>query len=421
LPGAKELSVPLVVTCNSHYCRREDAEAHDILLCIQKGANVADPGRFSMRDTDFPCARLKNSKRRSPTCRRHWKIPASSPTAAPSTITFGENRIPRFPVPGGQTEEEYLTHSRRRDFDRSTRMRQRELRERLEYELSIIKQVGFSGYFLIVQDFVNEAKRRGITVGPGRGSAAGSMVSYCLGITGVDPMPHGLLFERFLNPERISMPDIDLDFADNRRDEVLQYVREKYGLDRVAQICTFGTLAARAAVKDVGRAFGIPFLEMNTLAKLIPERPGVKLKDALETHELKAVYEGNELYRKVIDNALKLEGKARHVSVHACGVIITPEPATAYTALQRAPKDENTIITQYGAKPLEALGLLKMDFLGLMNLTVIQTTLEIIKRTRARRPSTSNTSHGRPRRSRCCSAADTTGVFQLESAACAAT
>ncbi len=413
---AKELAVPLVVTCNSHYCRREDAEAHDILLCIQKGANVADPGRFSMRDTDFsmrPFAELEAAFAHVPEALENTRVIADR---CQMTIQFGENRIPRFPVPGGCTEEQYLIELCEAGFRRRYSQETHELRQRLDYELSVIKQVGFAGYFLIVQDFVNEAKRRGITVGPGRGSAAGSMVSYCLGITGVDPIPHGLLFERFLNPERISMPDIDLDFADNRRDEVLQYVREKYGTDHVAQICTFGTLAARAAVKDVGRAFGIPFLEMNTLAKLIPERPGVKLKDALETHELKAVYEGNELYRKVIDNALKLEGKARHVSVHACGVIITPEPAATYTALQRAPKDEHTIITQYGAKPLEALGLLKMDFLGLMNLTVIQTALEIIKRTRETTIDIAAIPIDDAETFRLLQRGDTTGVFQLESA-----
>lgn len=411
----KELNVPLVATCYSHYCRTDDAEAHDILLCIQKGANVADPGRFSMRDSDYsmrPFEELEKAFAHVPEALENTKVIADRCNV---DFEFGKNRIPRFPVPTKQTEEEYLTELCQAGFEKKYPDATEELKARLEYELGIIKQVGFSGYFLIVQDFVNEAKRRGITVGPGRGSAAGSMVSYVLGITGVDPIPHGLLFERFLNPERISMPDIDLDFADNRRDEVLNYVREKYGLDRVAQICTFGTLAARAAVKDVGRSFGIPFLEMNTLAKLISERPGTKLKDAIEEPEMKAVYQSNELYRKVIDNALKLEGKARHVSVHACGVIITPEPATEYTALQRAPKDEHTIITQYHAKPLEAIGMLKMDFLGLMNLTVIQTALEIIKRTREEDIDITKIPMNNKATFELLKKGDTTGVFQLES------
>jgi DNA polymerase III subunit alpha len=411
----KELGVPVVATCYSHYCRTDDAEAHDILLCIQKGANVADPGRFSMRDSDYsmrPFEELEKAFAHVPEALENTKVIADRCNI---TLEFGQNRIPRFPVPTKQTEEEYLTELCEAGFHVRYPDETAELRARLEYELSVIKQVGFSGYFLIVQDFVNEAKKRGITVGPGRGSAAGSMVSYVLGITGVDPIPHGLLFERFLNPERISMPDIDMDFADNRRDEVLDYVRQKYGLDRVAQICTFGTLAARAAVKDVGRSFGIPFLEMNTLAKLIPERPGTKLAEALETAELKAVYQSNELYRKVIDNALKLEGKARHVSVHACGVIITPEPAVNYTALQRAPKDEHTIITQYHAKPLEAIGMLKMDFLGLMNLTVIQTALEIIKRTREEEIDITKIPMDNKATYELLQHGDTTGVFQLES------
>lgn len=411
----KELGVPVVATCYSHYCRQEDAEAHDILLCIQKGANVADPGRFSMRESDYsmrPFEELEKAFAHVPEALENTKVIADRCTVE---FEFGNNRIPRFPVPTKQTEEDYLTDLCHAGFAKRYPNATPALQERLEYELGIIKQVGFSGYFLIVQDFVNEAKRRGITVGPGRGSAAGSMASYVLGITGVDPMEHGLLFERFLNPERISMPDIDLDFADNRRDEVLEYVREKYGIDRVAQICTFGTLAARAAVKDVGRSYGISFLEMNNLAKLISDKPGTKLKDAIEESEMKAVYQNNELYKKVIDNALKLEGKARHVSVHACGVIITPEPAVTYTALQRAPKDEHTIITQYHAKPLESIGMLKMDFLGLMNLTVIQTSLEIIKRTRGETVDIHTIPMNDKATFELLQKADTTGVFQLES------
>lgn len=412
----KELGVPLVATCNSHYCRPEDAEAHDVLLCIQKNAHISDPGRFSMRETDFsmrPFEELEKAFAHVPEALENTRAIADRCAVS---FVFGKYKIPRFPLPEGKTEEAEVTRLAQEGFARLYPDATPALSERLEYELKIIKQVGFSGYFLIVADFVNEAKRRGITVGPGRGSAAGSMVSYCLGITGINPMDHGLLFERFLNPERISMPDIDLDFADTRRDEVLEYVREKYGRDHVVQICTFGTLAARAAVKDVGRAYGVPFLEMNSLAKLIPDRPGTKLKDAMETTEMKAACEGNELYRKIVDAALRLEGKARHVSIHACGVVITEQPATVYTAVQRAPKDENIIITQYGAKPLEALGLLKMDFLGLTNLTVIQTTLEIIDRLHGIKldlptlPLDDKETYALLQRG------DTTGVFQLESA-----
>lgn len=412
----KLLNVPVVATCNSHYCRPDDAEAHDVLLCIQKNAQVGDPGRFSMRETDYsmrPFEEIEKSFGHIPQALVATREIADRCNLA---FVFGKYEIPTFPVPGGKTEEEELTRLCDAGFAGRYPEATEEHRKRLEYELQIIKQVGFAGYFLIVADFVNEARRRGITVGPGRGSAAGSLVSYCLGITGIDPLEHGLLFERFLNPERISMPDIDLDFADTRRDEVLEYVREKYGRDRVVQICTFGTLAARAAVKDVGRAYGVPFLEMNTLAKLIPDRPGTKLNEALGMDELKNVYDNNETYRKIIDTALKLEGKARHVSVHACGVVISEKPIIEYTAIQRAPKDDNVIITQYSAKPLESLGLLKMDFLGLTNLTVIQTTLEIIQRLHnktidiAALPLDDGETYALLQRG------DTTGVFQLESA-----
>ena len=412
----KELGVPTVVTCNSHYCRPEDAEAHDVLLCIQKNAQVSDPGRFSMRDSDFSMRPFEDLEKAFSHVPEALEATREIADRCALSFTFGKYEIPRFPVPEGSSEEKELTRLCNKGFRIRYPQGTPEQKERLTYELKIIKQVGFAGYFLIVADFVNEAKRRGITVGPGRGSAAGSLVSYSLGITGIDPLQHGLLFERFLNPERISMPDIDLDFADTRRDEVLEYVREKYGRDRVVQICTFGTLAARAAVKDVGRAYGVPFLEMNTLAKLISDRPGTKLNDALQTDELKNVYETNEEYRKIIDAALKLEGKARHVSIHACGVIISDKSAVEYTAVQRAPKDEETVITQYSAKPLEALGLLKMDFLGLTNLSVIQTTLEIIQRLHGKTIDIATLPLDDAETYKLLQRGDTTGVFQLESA-----
>ncbi len=412
----KELGVPVVATCNSHYCRPDDSEAHDVLLCIQKNAQVADPGRFSMRDSDFSMRPFEELERAFSHVPEALTMTRKIADRCAVDFTFGKYEIPRFPIPAGTTEDAELTRLCKEGFVVRYPKATAEQRERLEYELQIIKQVGFSGYFLIVADFVNEAKRRGITVGPGRGSAAGSIVSYSLGITGIDPLKHGLLFERFLNPERISMPDIDLDFADTRRDEVLEYVRQKYGRDKVMQICTFGTLAARAAVKDVGRAYGIPFLEMNTLAKLISDRPGTKLSAALATDELKTVYESNDTYRKIIDTALKLEGKARHVSVHACGVIISDTSAVEYTALQRAPKDEEIIITQYSAKPLESLGLLKMDFLGLTNLTVIQTTLEIIDRLHGKKIDLETLQQDDKKTFELLQRGDTTGVFQLESA-----
>lgn len=413
----KRLNVPLVVTCASLYCRPEDAEAHDVLLCIQKNALVHDPNRFSMRESDMSMRPFEELER----------VFGHIPDALQNTQKIADRchvffehlgyQIPRFPVPANDTEDTYLQKLAERGLQERFGKNVTEAHfSRLAHELTIIRQMGFSGYFLIVADFVTEAKRRGITVGPGRGSAAGSLVSYCLNITALDPLEHGLIFERFLNPERIDMPDIDMDFADTRRDEVLDYVRQKYGKDRVVQICTFGTLAARAAVKDVGRAYGIPFLEMNALAKLIPDRPGTTLSGALQTDELRAAYNTNDTYRRIMDTALKLEGKNRHVSIHACGVIITPKPTVEYSALQRAPKDDQTIITQYAAKSLHALGLLKMDFLGLTNLTVIQTTLEIIKRTGKNDIDIRRIPLSDQKTFRLLQRGETTGVFQFESA-----
>lgn len=236
--------------------------------------------------------------------------------------------------------------------------------DRLEYELVVVDLMGFNGYFNIVSDFINYAKNNGVPVGPGRGSAAGALLAYLSGITDIDPLPYGLLFERFLNPSRVSMPDIDVDFSDRGRDKVIEYVRNKYGADHVAQICTFGTMAARAAVKDVGKALGIPFSEMNRLAAAIPPKPGTKLKDALEESiEFRKAYDTDTRYHMVIDNALRLEGSIRQLGVHACAVIIAPEPMTTYCPLQHPPKDEHTTVTQFSAHPLEDLGLLKMDFL----------------------------------------------------------
>ncbi len=412
----KELGVPLVATCHAHYCRPADAEAHDVLLCIQKNARVDDPSRFSMRDSDYSMRsfeEMHQSFAHVPEALENTSVIAERCNVA---LDFSTYHIPRFPVPEGSNEAKELRTLAEKGFAQKYPNHTQEAKDRLEFELSVIEQMGFPGYFLIVGDFVNEAKRRGITVGPGRGSAAGSIVYYCIGVTALDALEHGLLFERFLNPERVSMPDVDIDFADTSRDIVLNYVREKYGSDRVVQICTFGTLAARAAVKDVGRAFGVPFMEMNALAKLIPEKPGTTLEEALETAELKASYDAHETYRKIIDTALQLEGKARHVSVHACGVIITEEPTVHYTALQRAPKDENIIITQTAGKQLDALGLLKMDFLGLMNLTVIQTTLEIIKRTKSEDLDIESIPLDDPKTFSLLQKGDTTGVFQLESA-----
>ncbi|MCH8518427.1 DNA polymerase III subunit alpha [Candidatus Gracilibacteria bacterium] len=293
----------------------------------------------------------------------------------------------------------------------------REKITRLEYELVVVHEMGFDAYFLIVADYIGWARREGIPVGPGRGSAAGSLMAYLTGITDIDPLPYDLLFERFLNPARISMPDIDTDFADVDRDKVVEYCRQKYGEDHVAQICTFGTFAARAAVKDVGRVMGVPFSEMNELGKLIPEKPGTKLAKALEeAPEFKQMYETNPKYKAIIDTALKIEGNVRQLGVHACAVIIAPRPMTDFTALAHPPKDAEAVVTQFSAYPLEDLGLLKMDFLGLRNLTIIKRALKIIKNTTGDEIDMSRIPLNDSKVFATIFAkGDTTGVFQFES------
>lgn len=430
---SKSLSVPLVATSDAHYVSLEDQEAQEIMLCIQTDAKLSDENRFSMKEADCSLKSFDTMKAFFPE-----NLDALSNTLLINEmckvdIQTGKNLIPAFEVPSDTTVQDelrrlcYFGVQKRYPFQLSEedvatlrqipdyrftegekieeitgpvfverfragctsekvklldRLSAAELTlvERLEYELMVIRQMEFEGYFMIVQDFVNWAKDHGIFVGPGRGSAAGSLVSYCLGITNLDPMKYGLLFERFLNPARISMPDIDLDFADTRRDEVINYVREKYGEDRVAQICTFGTMAARQAVKDVGRALGLSFAEMNDFAKLIPERPGMTLAVALEeAPELQDALKKNATYARIYETGKKLEGVVRHVSVHACAVVISPAPLSKFTALQNPPKDKSVVITQLSAKPMEDLGLLKMDFLGLTNLTVIEQALRIIR------------------------------------------
>ncbi len=287
--------------------------------------------------------------------------------------------------------------------------------ERLEYELIVVDLMGFNGYFVIVSDFINWAKDHNIPVGPGRGSAAGALLAYLSGITDIDPLKYGLLFERFLNPSRVSMPDIDVDFSDEGRDQVLEYVRNKYGSDHVAQVCTFGTMAARAAVKDVGKVLGVPFQEMNKLAKLMPSKPGTKIKDALiEAMEFKQAYDSDPHYQKVIDSAIKLEWTVRQLWVHACAVIIAPEPMTHFCALQHPPKDSSAIVTQLSQYPLEDLGLLKMDFLGLRNLTILKRALDIVKANHDIDIDLLKISYEDPKTFKVLAAGDTTGIFQLE-------
>jgi len=418
----QELKIPLIATNDCHYVNEEDKFSQDVLICIQTNKTINEENRMSMMDGNYSLRSPENMA-------THFQ---ETPEAISNTVEianrcnvdfeFGKNLIPVFKVPEEEKKlspREYLRKKCQKGLKirYGTKAQEKEIIERLEYELSIIEKMEFESYFLIVWDYVKWAKENGILVGPGRGSGAGSIIAYALTITDLDPLKYDLLFERFLNPERISMPDFDIDFADDKRDQVINYVREKYGEDHVAQISTFGTLAAKAAVKDTGRALGIPFAEMNALSKLIPDRPGTKLKEALETeNELKEAYNSSPEYKQVFDTALLLEGVVRHISVHACAVVISDDKLTKYTALQHPPKDDTTIISQYSAKPLESLGLLKMDFLGLKNLTILQTAINIIKRTHGKNIELEKIPMDDVKAFELLQNAQTTGVFQLESA-----
>ena len=379
----EETGIPLVCTNDCHYLAPEDAEAHDVLLCIQTGKLVEDekrmryePRNFYVRSTEemeklfsrYPEA-IENTGRIAELCNLEF--------------TFGKYHLPEFKVPEGETAQTYIRRLCEEGFAAKYQGKHPEYHKQLDYELDMIEKMGFTDYFLIVSDFVRFARGEGIPVGPGRGSAAGSMVSYCLDITDIDPMKYSLYFERFLNPERVSMPDIDMDFGDTRRDEVVDYVRRKYGDDRVAQIVTFGTMAARGAIRDVGRVLNMPYAEVDVVAKQVPSGPGalhITLDEALRLSKpLKDMYEGDERIKKLIDTAKSLEGIPRHASTHAAGVVITKDPVYTYVPLAR---NDETIVCQYTMVTLEELGLLKMDFLGLRNLTVLEDAVQMVRKQR---------------------------------------
>ncbi len=376
----EETGIPLVCTNDCHYLAPEDAEAHDVLLCIQTGKLVEDEKRMRYEPRNFYVRSTEEME----------KLFGKYPEAIANTgriaemcsleFTFGKYHLPEFRVPEGETAETYIRKLCEEGFQAKYRGEHPEYHRQLDYELDMIEKMGFTDYFLIVSDFVRFARGAGIPVGPGRGSAAGSMVSYCLGITDVEPMKYGLYFERFLNPERVSMPDIDMDFGDARRDEVVDYVRKKYGDDRVAQIVTFGTMAARAAIRDVGRVLNLPYAEADLVAKQVPAGPGalhITLDDALRLSKpLKDMYDGDERIKKLIDTAKALEGIPRHASTHAAGVVITKDPVVSYVPLA---KNDDTVVCQYTMVTLEELGLLKMDFLGLRNLTVLDDAVQMVR------------------------------------------
>ncbi len=424
---SKELEAPLVATNDTHYLTPEDDKAQDILTCIQTQKTVYDKDRLSMLGEDFS---FKSAEEMAAAFKDTPEAVANTIKIADKCnldIELGKIKLPYYKVPDKKTPEDYLRElcyvglGRRYGNEAvldsgspNTAFLDKEILDRLEYELSIIQKMGFSTYFLIVQDFVNFAKDKGIVVGPGRGSAAGSIVSYLLNITDLDPIKYKLFFERFLNPERISMPDIDLDFSDTRRDEVIEYVEKKYGKDHVAQIITFGTMAARQAIRDTGRALGYPYDYCDKAAKMIPMF--TTLDEALNTiPELNDFYNTDPQAKKLLDMSKKLEGVARHASTHACGVVITEKPLTSYLPLQYAHQDDATIITQYSLHPIEDLGLLKMDFLGLKNLTIIQQAIKIIEKTKKVNINLDLIPLSDKETFRLFQRAGTTGVFQLES------
>jgi DNA polymerase-3 subunit alpha len=412
---ARALGVGVAATNDSHYLEAGDARAHEVLLCLQTGAKLSDPNRWRFSTEEFY---LK-------TAEEMHRVFADLPDACRNTVAvaercdlrlgFGQFHLPRYEVPDGHTLDSYLRELAEAGLRQRYPSASPEIVERLEYELRVIREMQFSGYFLVVWDFIAYAKQRGIAVGPGRGSAAASLVAYCLGITTVDPMRYGLVFERFLNPGRKSMPDMDIDFADDRRDEVIAYVVRKYGRDNVAQIITFNVLKAKAVIRDVGRVLGMPFGEVDKIAKFVPDTLNITLDDAFRqspalAESVKTRPEVEELWQV----AKRLEGLSRHAGKHAAGVVISDRPLIEYVPLYRDPKSEE-VITQYPMGPIEKLGLLKMDFLGLRTLTVIANAVQLVEEGRGVRLDPDRLPLDDARTYQLLSEARTFGVFQLES------
>ena len=410
----KKHDVSLVATNDIHYVSAEDKDAHEVLLSVQTSARFEDESRLSLKADDFSLKSAEEMLASFPDMPEVVERSALIADECNVILDLGHIQLPSFPVPESHTPDTYLKELSERGLtQRYATQYPAGARERLSYELSVIVKTGFASYLLIVQDFVNWAKAQGIVVGPGRGSAAGSLVAYVLGITNIDPLRYELLFERFLNPERVEMPDIDLDFADWRRDEVIQYLRQKYGENHVAQIGTFGTMAARAVIRDAGRSLGFPYSFCDRVAKLIPF--GLTLEEAIEaSQELKQAYENEPDVSRLIDSGRKLEGVARHVSTHACGVVISKEPLTNLVPLQHPSQSEEHVISQYEMHAIEDLGLLKMDLLGLRNLSIIEEALNHIKKAYGENIDIDRIPLDDQQTFELLRAADTTGVFQLE-------
>ncbi len=410
---SRETGLPLVVTNDAHYLRKEDARMQDVLLCIQTGKTVDDPDRMRFSTEEFYLKSEDELKQLFPGCPEAFENTVKIAERCNVEFVFNEYHLPSFPVPEGYTNEQYFRKLCMDGFAERYPQAPQEYRERLEYEIGVISRMGYVNYYLIVWDFIRFAKESGIPVGPGRGSGAASIVAYCLHITEVDPMKYALIFERFLNPERVSMPDFDTDFCQERRGEVIDYVTRKYGADHVAQIATFGTMAARGAIRDVGRVLNFSYAQTDVVAKLVPTTLHITLKEALEVSpQLKQMYQEDEKVRELIDTAMSLEGMPRNTSTHAAGVVITADPVCSYVPLSR---NDDTIVTQYTMTTIEELGLLKMDFLGLRNLTVIEDAQKQIRR---KNPDfdIDKVPDDDPETFKMLAEGKTQGVFQLESA-----
>ena len=411
---SRETGIELVATNDVHYTYSSDAEAHDILLCVQTGKSLKDENRMRYEGGQYYVKSEEEMRRLFPYAPEAIENTGKIAERCNVEIEFGVTKLPRFDVPAGYTAWEYLNKLCFEGLDKRYTDNKEELRNRLNYELGVIKDMGYVDYFLIVWDFIRYAREQGIIVGPGRGSAAGSLVSYTLGITKLDPIKYDLLFERFLNPERVSMPDIDVDFCFERRQEVIDYVVEKYGKDQVVQIVTFGTMAARGVIKDVGRVMDVPYVQCDTIAKMIPQELNITIDKAMKANpELKKIYETDETVRKLIDMSRRLEGLPRHTSMHAAGVVISQKPVMEYVPLSRG--SDGSLVTQFTMTTLEELGLLKMDFLGLRTLTVIQNAEKLVRRDKGIELDMDKIDYEDKKVYGMLGAGKTEGVFQLES------
>lgn len=411
---SKEIGVGLVATNDVHYVRKEDSKIHDILMCIQMGKTVNDPARMRFGSDEFYLKSREEMEEIFPEVQE--ALDNTSKIAQMCNVEFDFNTIhlPQYDVPDGYTPQEYLRMLCFKGLKERYKKPSQEILDRLEYELGVIEKMGYVEYFLITWDFINFARENSIMVGPGRGSAAGSIVSYTLYITDIDPIKYSLLFERFLNPERVSMPDIDIDFCYERREEVIDYVKRKYGEDHVAQIITFGTMGAKAAIRDVGRVLDVSYNKVDNIAKEIPFALGMTIDKALDTNpNLKKLYEEDSETKEIIDVSRKIEGMLRHASTHAAGVVISKKPIDEYVPLY---KHQDAITTQFTMTTLEELGLLKMDFLGLRTLTVIRDALDLIEKNHNLKINFSKMKYDDPKVYELLSSGNTLGVFQLESA-----